>query len=936
MARTSSNFWMLASYAPELAKLGLRAEKYFSDDPNTCLLKVRQFAELLAQTVAANVGLFTDSSETQMDLLRRLESRGNLNRDAATCFHNIRRVGNDANHSLRGSTGDALTGIKMAWALAVWYHKAYKEPTFKSGPFVPPQAPEDASASLRTELARLKTDLDEALKKAQSTEGSLLEVQTILSQTKEEKEVWEKLAQEAEKAKSEINEQLEAIQAQAVANPATVAATTERISKPGGWFELDEAATRTLIDQQLREAGWEADTTTLRYGLGTRPEKGRNIAIAEWPAGKGRADYVLFHGLTPLATVEAKKANKNVSEDLKQAKRYSREFEFAAELLKPEGSPWAGDQFRIPFGFSTNGRSYLKQLETESGIWFVDMRRSTNLARALVAWYSPDGLFELLRQNHEEAEKKLEKEGFDYGFNIRPYQKDAILAVEKSLREGNRTCLLAMATGTGKTSTAIALMYRLLKAQMFKRILFIVDRQSLGEQAARAFDSTRMESLQNFSDVFGIKELEDKTVDKDTAVHIATIQGLIKRVFYSDAPPPVDQYDCIIVDECHRGYLLDKDLSETELYFRDQDDYISNYRRVLEYFDSTKIGLTATPALHTTQIFGTPVYRYTYREAVLDEYLVDHEPPINIKTLLSEGGIKWKAGEQVQVLNQRTNTIEQFITEDQISLEIEDFNKKVITPNFNKVVCEELARQIEVPSKEKTLIFCATDPHADLVVATLKQALQDRYGEIDDDAVVKITGAAHKPLELIRKYKNESLPQIAVTVDLLTTGIDVPAITNLVFIRRINSRILYEQMLGRGTRLCPEIGKTVFRIYDTVGIYNALQDVSEMKPVVINPSIDFTTLGAELQGIKNQRHLVLARDQFIAKLNSKKRHMTEQQTAAFETAAGKTVAEFIRELRAHPVETINEWFNGYSKTSRNPGRQIRKTPDGFVCFRTYG
>ncbi len=910
----SSNFWMLSTYAPDLAKLGMRAEKYFADDPNTCLLKVRQFAELLAQTVAANVGMYTSSSETQLDLLRRLESSGNLNREVASTFHNIRRVGNDANHNLSGSSGDALTALKMARALAVWYHRVTRDTAFKSGPFVPPQPPQDTSAAVSKELARLKAELDDALKKAQTSESSLQQIQSLLAQTKDEKELWEKLAQEAEKAKSDINAQLETIQAQAEANPTAAAETTQRMSQPPiKWLEMDEAATRTIIDQQLRDAGWETDSTTLRYGLGVRPERGRNMAIAEWPTETGRADYVLFIGLTPVATVEAKKGNKNVSEDIKQAKRYSSEFKFSEGLQKPEGSPWAEGRYRIPFGFSTNGRPYLKQLHTESGIWFVDMRRATNHARALPAWHSPDGLLQMLRQNLEEAEKQLERETFDYDLKLREYQKEAVLQVEKSLREGRRICMLAMATGTGKTKTAIALMYRLLKTKMFRRILFVVDRFALGEQAARAFDSTRMENLQNFSDVFGVKEIEDKEADKDTCVHIATIQGLIKRVFYSDAPPPVDQYDCIIVDECHRGYLLDKDLSTSELFFRDEEDYVSNYRRVLEYFDSVKIGLTATPALHTTQIFGEPVFRYTYREAVIDEVLIDHEPPINIKTELSEKGIKWKAGDKVTVLNKQTNSLDQFTTPDQIDIEVEEFNRKVITENFNRVVCKELARQIDVPSKEKTLIFCATDSHCDTVVRILKEELSARYGDVDDDAVVKITGQAHKPLELIRKYKNESLPQIAVTVDLLTTGIDVPPITNLVFIRTVNSRILYEQMLGRATRTCEEIGKEVFRIYDAVGIYDALQDVCDMKPIVVNPAITFTELARELTAITDQAHLSLARDQFLAKLARKKRHLSDEQAAAFEAATGQAVDSFIHAMRHQPIDTITNWFNSYAR-----------------------
>ena len=136
-------------------------------------------------------------------------------------------------------------------------------------------------------------------------------------------------------------------------------------------------------------------------------------------------------------------------------------------------------------------------------------------------------------------------------------------------------------------------------------------------------------------------------------------------------------------------------------------------------------------------------------------------------------------------------------------------------------------------------IFCVTDDHADIVVTHLRQAFTEQYGGVDDDAIVKITGAADKPLELIRKYRNEVNPKIAVTVDLLTTGIDVPKICNLVFIRRVNSRILYEQMLGRATRKCDDIGKQVFRVFDAVNLYENIAPVSTMKPVVVNPQISF-------------------------------------------------------------------------------------------------
>ena len=456
----------------------------------------------------------------------------------------------------------------------------------------------------------------------------------------------------------------------------------------------------------------------------------------------------------------------------------------------------------------------------------------------------------------------------------------------------------------------------MLSERRIRRILFLVDRSALGDQAAGAFKDTRMENLNTFADVFGIKEIDEQKPDSETAVHIATIQGMVQRVLYpseGNPPPAVDQYDCIIVDECHRGYLLDRELSETEMTFRSFDDYVSKYRRVLDYFAAVKIGLTATPALHTTEIFGAPIYTYSYREAVIDGFLVDHEPPFKIKTELSEQGIIWKSGDEIEIYQSDTSEIQLHTTPDQITIEVENFNRKVITEPFNKVVCEYLAREIDPAAPGKTLIFCATDVHADLVVKLLKEAFREQYGTVDDDAVIKITGTADKPLKLIRRYKNEIYPNVAVTVDLLTTGIDVPKISNLVFLRRVNSRILFDQMMGRATRLCPEIEKESFRIFDAVGIYESIQGITAMRPVVVDPSISFTQLTQELTTAPSEEARALVRDQLFAKIQRKKRHLSETARQDFETTAGMPPDEFIAHLRAIPLAEVAMWF------TENPG-----------------
>lgn len=907
-----SNFSVLSQHDEQLLRLGLLAEKYFADDPNTCLLKLRQLAESLTQLLAARSGLYVSPEETQYELLRRLLDSSVLPREVYQIFGEIRRAGNAASHDFSGDHRTALTALKLAWQLSLWFHRTFKDAGYKSGPFIPPQPPKDETADLRVELDRLRSALadyqathSEVAEKLSATEARLREAQ-------DEQVFWESMAAETEQAKLELEKSLAAQQSISANQPRDAfVKLVNAANTAASAVQLDEADTRKLIDQQLRQAGWEADSVALKYNKGARPEKNRHRAIAEWPTESGPADYVLFVGLTPVAVVEAKRKNVDVSGALQQAKRYSRTFTPTADTTLPAENWGSNAEYRIPFAFSSNGRPFLRQLATKSGIWFCDLRRADNLGHPLDGWYTPEGLTALIKRDEARAHEQLAKTPFNYGFPLRHYQQDAILAAEQAIEAGKREMLLAMATGTGKTKTCIALIYRLLKAQRFRRILFLVDRSALGEQAANAFKDTRMENLQTFADTFGIKELEEQAPDTDTAVHIATVQGMVQRLLFAaedNTPPAVDQYDCIVVDECHRGYLLDRELSDTEMTFRGYEDYISKYRRVLDYFDACKIGLTATPALHTTQIFGPPIYTYSYREAVIDGFLVDYEPPVQIKTELSTDGIAWQVGEEVKVYDVRRNEIDLFTTPDVIKLEVEDFNRKVITEPFNRVVCDYLAQEIDPASRQKTLIFCATDAHADMVVDLLKKAFAAQYGSVEDDAVIKITGAADKPLQLIRRYKNERSPNVAVTVDLLTTGIDVPEICNLVFLRRVNSRILFDQMLGRATRLCDDIEKETFRVFDAVRIFEALGDMTAMQPVVVNPKISFTQLAQELATVTDDESRRLVRDQFLAKLQGKKRHLSEKSARDFETKAGMTPDDFIKKLKAMAIADVAAWF----------------------------
>ncbi|MBF4282089.1 type I restriction-modification system endonuclease [Vibrio anguillarum] len=923
-----SNFDFLKSHHDWLFKLAESAERNFVPFPNTALVNVRQLGEAIAQTIASRVGVEYGANVKQIDLLKELDCVLRLDDNVRDAFHTIRKLGNSATHAFdSGTHRDALKALMVGHALSMWFHITFGGDAakgFKIQKFVKPEDPSDYVRQLEEQVERLKVESQRTEDRIRVAE-ELSKVEADKAQAEkqraekmaEEKAIWEELAEEQEKTLSSYRLKMDEAnilyrQMFHSKSKADQVSEIQRIEK--SLFEMDEAETRVIIDQQLVDAGWEADTENLRYSKGARPEPNKNRAIAEWPTKSGPADYALFMGMTLVATIEAKKSAKNVYGAVDQAKRYAK----GIQHLPSNVEVTQHNEFLVPVVFATNGRAYLKQLKQESGIWFLDVRDSTNRRKALKGWYTPPELKEYLRQTPQKANAELDEMGFEYELKLRDYQKAAILSVEKAIKDGEEKALVAMATGTGKTKTCIALVYRLLKAQRFRRILFLVDRSALGVQASVDFGEVRMENLNTFADTFEVMGMEpDKAPkavpDDDTKVHVATVQGLVKRIMYPSenaSKPGVGQYDCIVVDECHRGYLLDRELSDTEIKFRDQKDYMSKYRAVIEYFDAFKVGLTATPAIHTVDIFGEPVFSYSYTEAVIDGYLVDHSPPVRIHTKLNTEGINYQVNEEVQVYDPQTQQLDLIHTPDELDFDVSDFNRKVIAPEFTKVICKWLIESdsLNPYSQEKSLIFCVTDRHADEVVEALKQACEDYHGEVEDEAIQKITGASDKPLEKIRLFKNDRLPNIAVTVDLLTTGVDVPSICNLVFLRRVNSRILFEQMLGRATRRCDEIGKERFRIYDAVDIYKQLEKVNTMKPVVTKVDITFSELEQEITKGADTKLQELAKDQFLAKLQSKKNHLTPLQQDEFERIVGKPPKEFAKELKAMNTEDVASWF----------------------------
>lgn len=866
-----SNFEFLNRYWPALSQIGETAENYLYSDPNACIFKISLFAERLVQEILA----FEHIAEPEVDnthanRIRLLKRAGLLPREIDNTLYLLRKTRNSAVHAGADSVDEAKMLLSMTYNLAVWFMETYGDWGYIAPDFVMPE--EVVHPDFELLIAEQEKKIEELSKQ-------LAAVTTTVSGTTQK-----------ERAKQ-----------------------SEKVSSMMNWTE---AQTRCLIDEQLQKAGWEADTKNLRYSKGTRPVKGRNIAIAEWPTDSafyknGYVDYAFFIGEKLVAVMGAKKASEDVASTIDvQVKDYATHIK--SEDLKYTVGVWGA--YQVPFLFASNGRSYIEQLRTKSGIWFLDARNSANQPYPVRNWFSPSDLLEKLGQNIEEANETLVTADDSFmtdpsGLNLRDYQVKAINKATEAIINGKSTALLAMATGTGKTRTVLGLIYKMLESKRFRRILFLVDRVSLGEQAMDTFKDVKLKELMTLDQIYELKAIDDNDINLETKVSVSTVQGLLKRTVLADTPDLMPgAFDLIIVDEAHRGYILDREMTEEEILYDNQEDYMSKYKQVIEYFDAVKIALTATPALHTTQIFGEPVFTYSYREAVIDGWLVDHDPPYIINTDFIQNKAKFKKGETLALYDPNTNELlNGSVLEDELDFDVAEFNRKIVLPDNTRKVLEEISSYLNPESGEKTLVFAVNDAHADTIVDILREIYKE-YG-ISYEAIMKITGKTaggnkKKVLQVIKQFKNNQYPNIAVTVDLLTTGIDVPAICNLVFMRKINSRILFEQMLGRATRLCPEIGKTHFNIFDAVRVYEDLDSTSGMKSVTVSKTMPelledlFRPSDASKQSIK---------DRILARLQRKNNNLTtEQKYEVSERLNGSDLKTYVKDLKNYTEEAFIE------------------------------
>jgi type I restriction enzyme R subunit len=559
---------------------------------------------------------------------------------------------------------------------------------------------------------------------------------------------------------------------------------------------------KQIVDSKLRAAGW----TIAPFNPNRALIAYKNCAIEEFPTESGPADYALCVDGRILGVVEAKKLTLGPQEVLPQAERYSRGL---------ESNPLDFNGFHVPFLYSTNGEV----------IWHHDVRQPLNRSHQVAAFHTPEALREFVARDTEAATDLLLAQPNDHP-RLRPYQREANAAIEQAITNRKRQMLVAMATGTGKTFTMVNEVYRLMKAGVAKRILFLVDRRALAAQAVRAFASFEPEPNRKFDKIYEVYSQRFHREDFDqhekfnpkvlpnsyltspkpghAFVYVSTIQRMTVNLFGRDAifslgdeaidedaeqlEIPIHAFDLVIADECHRGYTSSE---------------VAVWRKTLDHFDAIKIGLTATPAAHTTSYFKDVVFRYEYERAVREGFLVDYDV-VAISSNVRMEGVFLKEGEEVGVVNPATGAKQLDLLEDERQFDTTEVEQKVTSPDSNQKILEEvkkyaLAHETQFGRFPKILIFAVNDlphtSHADQLV----DLGRDVFGR-GDSLVQKITGHADRPLQRIREFRNRELPGVVVTVDMLSTGVDIPDLEYIVFLRPVKSRILFEQMLGRGTR----------------------------------------------------------------------------------------------------------------------------------------
>lgn len=649
-----------------------------------------------------------------------------------------------------------------------------------------------------------------------------------------------------------------------------------------------EQKAREIIDRKLEESGWIVqDVKQLN------PAVSLGVAVREFPTSTGPVDYALFIEGKPVGVVEAKKgdAGENITTAEIQSARY------AHSTFK-----WVNYEYQIRFAYEA----------TDELTRFTDYNDINYRSRNVFSFHQPQTLQKLLAasdttRNHMKHFPPLDTEGF------RKCQIAAIKKLDHSLAENRPKALIQMATGAGKTFTAITAAYRMLKYGKMNRILFLVDTKSLGEQAEREFMAyIPNDDPRSFSQIYGVRRLKSPYIPNDVQICISTIQRMYsilrgeeldekleeemesaehreseaekppKEVVYNKKYPP-EFFDCIIVDECHRSIY-------------------NIWKQVLEYFDAFLIGLTATPDKRTFAFFDQNVVsEYTREQAIVDGVNVG-EDIFLIETNVTRNGAHLMR-QLVEYRNRLSRARRWAQMDEDIDYNPSQLDRDIVNLSQIRTVIRTFKENLhtmlfphrkEVP---KTLIFAKTDSHADDII----QIVRSEFG-MGNEFCQKVTYAADDPESVLSSFRNDYYPRIAVTVDMIATGTDVKPIECLIFMRDVRSKNYFEQMKGRGTRtlgvddlqkVTPSASgnKDHFVIVDAVGVTKSKK--TETRTLERKPGVSMKELMLSVAlGAKDENTLTSLANRLI-RLNAQ---MNQTERKKFEEKAGVSAGKLAEKL----------------------------------------
>lgn len=647
-----------------------------------------------------------------------------------------------------------------------------------------------------------------------------------------------------------------------------------------------EQEARIVIDEKLKMSGWQVQNVNqlnLLAGLG--------VAVREFPTSTGPVDYVLFINGEPVGVIEAKKssAGENITVVEEQSSRY------ANSTFK-----WINRDHSIRFAYEA----------TDKLVKFTDYKDIKYRSRKVFSFHRPEYLESLLQasdtiRNNMKHFPPLDPVGF------RDCQINAINNMDVSFADNRPRALVQMATGAGKTFTAITEAYRLLKYGKMNRILFLVDTKSLGEQAEREFLAyTPSDDRRSFSQLYGVRRLKSSYIPNDVQICISTIQRMYsilkeedldesteeesfneyvtadskapKEVVYNEKYPP-EFFDCIIIDECHRSIY-------------------NVWQQVLTYFDAFLVGLTATPDKRTFAFFNENVVsEYRREQAIIDGVNVGEDIFLIETEVSQKGGHILKRVIEYRDRLSREKRWEQM--DEDLDYDKNKLDKDVVNPSQIRTVIKTFKenlftslfpRRKEVP---KTLIFAKTDSHADDII----NIVREEFGE-GNEFCKKITYSVENAEDTLSSFRNDYYPRIAVTEDMIATGTDVKPLECLIFMRDVRSKNYFEQMVGRGTRtICVDDlqkvtpsateNKDHFVIVDAVGVTKSKK--SETRSLERKPTVSMKELMMNVAlGDKSEDTLTSLANR-ISRLD---KQMTDKEHKEFKKNVGTSARDLANNL----------------------------------------